>query len=233
MKRFVSLATAVVLLLLVATGQPRAISSSIVISQVYGGGGNAGATFTNDFIELFNRGGSPVNVNGMSVQYASATGTSWQVTALGNVTVQPGQYFLVQEAMGAGGSTPLPTPDATGTIAMAAAAGKVALVAGTAALSGSLPNCRCRGLRRLWHHGELLRRRRANPGPSNTLSVSRAGNSCTETDNNAADFTAGAPNPRNTSAALSPCTGTTNPSGTGAANPSSVLPGGHRCSPSP
>src|SRR6185295_12373953 len=138
MKRRVPLAI-VALLLLIAAGQPRAISSSIVISQVYGGGGNSGATYTNDFIELFNRGGSAVSLNGMSVQYASATGTTWQVTALGNVTVQPGQYFLVQEAMGAGGTTPLPTPDAAGTIAMAAAAGKVALVAGTAALSGACP----------------------------------------------------------------------------------------------
>ena len=36
--------------------QARAISPDIVISQVYGGGGNSGATLTNDFIELFNRG---------------------------------------------------------------------------------------------------------------------------------------------------------------------------------
>jgi hypothetical protein len=49
----------------------------VVISQVYGGGGNAGATLKNDFIELFNRGASPVNLNGWSVQYASAAGTGW------------------------------------------------------------------------------------------------------------------------------------------------------------
>ncbi len=33
-----------------------AVSPDIVISQVYGGGGNAGATYTHDYIELFNRG---------------------------------------------------------------------------------------------------------------------------------------------------------------------------------
>ncbi|MEQ1530867.1 MAG: hypothetical protein ABL925_16240, partial [Methylococcales bacterium] len=33
-----------------------AVSPNIVISQVYGGGGNTGATYKNDFIELFNRG---------------------------------------------------------------------------------------------------------------------------------------------------------------------------------
>src|ERR1043166_4510472 len=91
-------------------------SSTLVISQVYGGGGNSGATYTNDFIELFNLGSSPVDVTGWSVQYASATGTgSWSVTPLTSVMIQPGQYYLVQELQGAGGTTPLPTPDAIGT----------------------------------------------------------------------------------------------------------------------
>ena len=34
----------------------QAVSANIVISQVYGGGGNSGATFKNDFIELYNLG---------------------------------------------------------------------------------------------------------------------------------------------------------------------------------
>ncbi len=51
-------------------------TSSVVISQVYGGGGNSGATYTHDFIELFNASYSSVNLNGWSVQYASASGDS-------------------------------------------------------------------------------------------------------------------------------------------------------------
>jgi hypothetical protein len=62
---------------------------SIVISQIYGGGGNSGATLKNDFIELFNPGGVAVSVNGWSVQYASAAGTTWQVTNLSG-TIPPG-----------------------------------------------------------------------------------------------------------------------------------------------
>jgi hypothetical protein len=38
-----------------------AVSPNIVISQIYCGGGNSGATYTNDFIELFNLGPSTVN----------------------------------------------------------------------------------------------------------------------------------------------------------------------------
>src|SRR5688500_7565147 len=113
----------------------RAVSSGAVISQVYGGGGatTGSPTFKNDFIELFNRGTAPVSLAGMSVQYASSTGNFTQATPLPSVTLQPGQYFLVQEGTAAGalGGT-LPTPDASGTISMSATTGKAALANGTA-----------------------------------------------------------------------------------------------------
>ncbi len=48
-------------------------SPSVVISQVYGGGGNAGAPLKNDFIELYNRGTTAVDLGGWSVQYAATT----------------------------------------------------------------------------------------------------------------------------------------------------------------
>ncbi|MBK8913127.1 MAG: lamin tail domain-containing protein [Phycisphaerales bacterium] len=58
-------------------------ASDLVISQVYGGGGNTGATYNRDFIEIFNRGASAIELSGKSVQYASATGTSWQAAQIG------------------------------------------------------------------------------------------------------------------------------------------------------
>ena len=113
----------------------QAVSPDVVISQVYGGGGNTGATLTNDFIELYNRGASTVAIDGWSVQYASATGTTWtNITPLSGV-IPPGEHYLIQEAQGTGGTTALPAPDATGTIAMGATAGKVALVTATGALT--------------------------------------------------------------------------------------------------
>ena len=125
-------------------------SPELVVSQVYGGGGNTGATFTHDFIELFNRGTATAFVSGWSVQYASATGTgnfaanSTMITPLPDVSIAPGQYVLIQEAQGAGGTTPLPTPDVIDStpIAMAATGGKVALVNTTTPLGcngGSTP----------------------------------------------------------------------------------------------
>ena len=81
--------------MLVVLGLARAAaaaSSTLVISQVYGGGGNVGATYKNDFIEIFNLGTTQVDVNGWSVQYhaATATANAWSVTALGAHTVDPG-----------------------------------------------------------------------------------------------------------------------------------------------
>lgn len=184
--------------------------SQVVISQVYGGGGNSGSTYTHDFIELFNRGTNSVSLNGWSVQYASATGSSWQKTDLTNITLAPGQYYLVQQAQGSGGTTPLPTPDATGNIAMSGTAGKVALLnvntvitSGTSCPTGptvvdfvgfgSTANC--------------FEGAGSTPAPSNTNAVLRASSGCTDNNNNAADFAAGLPTPRNTASALNPCSG--------------------------
>ncbi|HEU4998699.1 MAG TPA: lamin tail domain-containing protein, partial [Lapillicoccus sp.] len=109
------------------TAQAVDASSPIVISEVYGGGGNSGATYTNDFIELYNKGNTDIDLSAWSVQYASATGATYARTNLSGI-VAANSYYLIQEAAGAGGTTPLPAPGATGNIAMSGTAGKVALV---------------------------------------------------------------------------------------------------------
>lgn len=187
--------------------------TKLVISQIYGGGGNASATYTNDFIEIFNRGNTAVSLNGMSVQYAAATSTTgnYSVTALPNVLLQPGQYFLIQESSGGGTGIALPAPDATGTIVMAAGAGKVALVNSTTALAaagcpsgptiidfvgyGTTANCR-----------EGASTADNAPGPANnTTSTQRKQAGCQDVSNNQTDFATAAVNPRNTATAVSQC----------------------------
>lgn len=198
---------AVAVIAVVTPAQPRGASSSIVISQVYGGGGNSGAAYTHDFIELFNRGNSAVSVAGWSVQYASATGSTWQVTALSG-SIPAGGYYLVQQAAGAGGTTPLPTSDATGAIPMSATAGKVALASTTTALSGTCPASA--GLVDLVGFGSTascFEGSGPTPTLSNTTAGLRGGGGCTDTDNNAGDFSVSAPAPRNSSSALNTCSG--------------------------
>jgi len=211
----------------VTVNTPPPTPGSVVISQVYGGGGNAGATLKNDFIEIINHTGAPINLNGWSVQYVSATATSgsWQVTPLTNFNLQPGQYYLIQEAAGTGGTVDLPTPDKVGTIPMGATAGKVALVSNTTALSGvGCPSGA--GLIDLVGYGGTANCfEGAGPAPTltNTTAELRKDNGCTDTDNNNADFASGAPNPRNTSSPTNNCAVL---KGTGSANPFGVQQGG-------
>jgi lamin tail-like protein/thrombospondin type 3 repeat protein len=118
-------------------------NAQVRISQIYGGGGNTGAQYLSDYIEIYNS-GAPQSLAGWSVQYNSAVGTTaFFVTPLPSVVLGTGQYFLVKEADGtstvAGQSMALPTPDATGTISMAAGDSKIAIVSSTVALTGGAP----------------------------------------------------------------------------------------------
>jgi uncharacterized repeat protein (TIGR01451 family) len=179
----------------------------IDISQVYGNGGNAGSVFTTDFIELFNRGNSTVDLSGWSVQYASAAGTSWTPTNLTG-TLAPGRHYLIAEAAGAGGTTPLPTPEASGAIAMSGTAGKVALVASTTPLSGGCPPFGGNVLDFVGYGATASCFEGAGPTANATgaNAQQRASNGCVDTNNNAGDFATGGANPRNTASAATPCT---------------------------
>ena len=178
-----------------------AAAGNVVISQVYGGGGNSGATLKNDFIELYNRSAEDVPLTGWSVQYAASGGSTWQRTPLGG-TIKAGGYYLVQQAQGAGGTTNLPPPDATGTIPMSATAGKVVLMSNnTTITSGVLCPSVVNGAVDIVGFGAATTTCFEGAGPtatlSNTTAAIRKDGGATDTDNNAGDFAVGAPTPRN------------------------------------
>ncbi|MFS0694815.1 endonuclease/exonuclease/phosphatase family protein [Streptomyces nitrosporeus] len=193
-------------------------SSTAVISEVYGGGGNSGATLTRDFVELANASSGPFALSGLSVQYLPGTpsaGSLWQVTPLSGSLAAGGRY-LVAQAAGTGGTVALPTADATGTTAMSATSGTVALVSGTTPLT-----CRtaadCAADTRivdLVGYGSAVVREGSGPvaGASATASVSR-GASLADTDDNAADLTAGVPAPVNAAGETSGGSGPGEPEG--------------------
>jgi len=217
------------------------VSSGVVISQVYGGGGNAGAPLNADFVELFNRGTTPISLNGWSIQYGSAAGTgnfgasATAITELPNVTLSPGQYYLVQEASGATGSA-LPTPDLVDPtpIAMSGTAGKVALasIATTLGCNGGSNPCNAAQLANIvdlvgFGAANFFEGAAPTGTLSNTTAAIRNGSGCVETDQNGADFSVAAPTPRNTATTSFSCSGgPTNPSGVGAATPPTVVQGG-------
>ncbi|HEX2684573.1 MAG TPA: lamin tail domain-containing protein, partial [Ferruginibacter sp.] len=123
----------ITILLVLVSLQSFSQSTTLVISQVYGAGGNAGALYNADYVELHNISGVSQSLSGFSIQYGSATGSTFTgISNLPAVSIPAGGYYLIQmSTVGATGS-PLPTPDnvASPSIAMAAGAGKVALVNG-------------------------------------------------------------------------------------------------------
>jgi predicted extracellular nuclease len=217
-----------------------AASPDVVISQVYGGGGNSGATYTNDFVELFNRGTATISLDGWSIQYASATGTgnfgssTTMITPLSG-SLASGQYMLIQEAQGSGGTTPLPTPDVTDSspIAMSATGGKVALVMSATGLgcNGGSTLCSAAQLALItdlvgWDGANFYEGSGPAPATSNSTAIFRSNGGCTDSDNNNADFDpAAAPSPRNTASPFHYCSGPIDPTGVGAAVPNVLFAG--------
>ena len=198
--------------------------AQVVISQVYGGGGNSGATFTNDFIELFNRGTSPQDLTGWSVQYSSATGTSWFVTRLPNFTLQPGKYFLIQQAAGSNNIAALPTPDLnaltcgctyntaatpaviTTGIAMSGTNGKVILVNSTVAETTANPTGSQIIDKMGFGTADGYEGTTAVAALTNSTAAIRLNGGCKDDNLNNSDFSTGTPTPRNSSTAAYSCT---------------------------
>jgi predicted extracellular nuclease len=175
-------------------------ASPLVVNEVYGGGGNSGATYKNDFVELYNSGPTAVDLTGYKIQYASTGGNYDALNLTGSSgagdtsnfnsflsgMIQPGSFYLIQEAQGAGGTTNLPTPDYTdpSPIAMAAGGAKVRLVdAGFNIVD------------RVGWGGANDFEGAVGPATGNTTSAQRFPNGF-DSDQNSTDFVVGSPTPK-------------------------------------
>ena len=184
-------------------------SSDIVVSQLFAGGGNAGASFTNDFVELFNRGTTTIDLSGWTIQYASAASTTWQATGLSG-SIPPGRYYLVQLASAGAIGAPLPAPDAIGITNFAVSGGKVALVRGAAPLAcgAAAGSCSANPLvADLVGYGSATDYEGTGPAPglNNVTAALRSGGGCADTDENSTDFSAAPAAPRNSSSTAAAC----------------------------
>lgn len=183
-------------------------NAQIVINEVYGGGGNSGATYTHDFVELINNGTTTATLSGATLQYASSTGTFNTYQVLPTISLTPGQTFLIRQAAGAGGTTALPTPDFIGTslvnfngttnnatdgFAMSGTNMKIVLANNTTQVTSPTDTnvIDFVGI----GSANQYEGSAAAPVMSNSTSVSRTNG--VDTNNNSVDFTAGAPTPQN------------------------------------
>ncbi|MBY0260714.1 MAG: lamin tail domain-containing protein, partial [Phycisphaerales bacterium] len=180
------------------------VPAPVRISQIYVSGGQTGATYRNDFVELFNSSSSPVDVSGWALQYASTTGQFTQRVDFPAATSIPARsYFLVRlggTATPGAGATYSGDFNPTTTYDMGAS-GRLALV--TAATPSPFQLAICPGLPRAnvadyvgWGDGVACFEGTpigVSPGPVTALY--RIVNGCTDTDRNFNDFVANALTP--------------------------------------
>jgi predicted extracellular nuclease len=200
-------------LLAAAFAVPVALASTngVVISQIYGGNGNV---YKNDYVELFNAGSAPVALGGMSVQYASATGTgNFVAVPLTSVTLQPGQYYLVKLGPTSANGADLIAADATGSTDLSGTNGKIILASQTTTIGCNGGSNVCSDAQKalivdlLGYGTANFFEGAASIASTSTNSLFRAANGCTDTDSNLADFSRGTPAPRNTASAFNVCGG--------------------------
>lgn len=185
-------------------------TDTVVISQIYGGGGNADAVYKNDFIELFNRGTASVDLGTWSIQYSSAAGTSWATNKI-NLTgksIAAGAYLLVQLGSGGNVGADLPvTPDLTSSLNISASAGKFALVKSQTGLAAATcpTSTDIVDLVGYGTSANCFETAKA-PAGANDMAVTRKAAGCQDYNDNGFDFSAVAPAPRHSGTTPAPCT---------------------------
>jgi Tol biopolymer transport system component len=184
----------------------------LVISQIYGGGGTAGATYQSSFLELINRGVTNVDLRQWSIAFTSATGTfNSAATFVGSsgIVIQPGQHVLIQLGSAGASGAPLPVnPDFSVSGITLGSSGKAVLTKPNTSAIGSacpLPNSGVADFVGFGSTANCFEGSGPVPTLSNTTAAIRGNNGCTDTDQNASDFLVGAPSPRNSSAPFNVC----------------------------
>nr|WP_170215218.1 ExeM/NucH family extracellular endonuclease [Nocardioides plantarum] len=188
----------------------------LVINEVFGGGGNTGAPYNADFVELYNPTNAPISLAGRGLQYRSAAGGSGGVATLSG-SVPAGSTFLIQTtAAGSVGAALDPDLVTSTVLGMSGTAGQVLLLTTPTAYTGAAGDTTsATTVIDMLGFGPATTTFEGAPttaNQSNTTSGSRNANH-TDTNNNAADFTNGTPTPTKSGG------GTTTPGDLAATNP--------------
>jgi hypothetical protein len=202
-----------------------AATSDIVISQIYTRGGLPGATFQNDFVELFNRGNATVNIAGWGLSISSSEGNASEsgTTAIFStrsfgVNIAPGRHMLIGlgggNVFGGGGGAgqTLPTPDLDLTstpLQLLGDRGQVALLRSTQNIQPGqcLANDTTGTVADFVAYGNSTCVEGSGPAPAPDVASAalRRGGGCSDNNDDAFDFNLAAPTPRSTTDAATPC----------------------------
>ncbi len=180
--------------------------SGLVISEVYGAGGNANAVYDADYVELFNPTDAAIDLAGLSVQYRSTSGNPGAPAAPLTGSVDAGSHFLIQMGASGANGAALPTPD-VGPLGfnLSGSNGQALLINGTE-FTGSGDVAGNTGLVDMVGYGTGNNTfEGATSGVSLSAATAASRNADgTDTDNNADDFSEPAPDPQNSGGAEPP-----------------------------
>jgi Lamin Tail Domain len=208
-------------------------STTVVISQVYGGGGatTGSSTYKNDYVELHNISAVSQDITGFKLMYGSAVGqfasaANNSFTFPSTTVIPAGGYLLIQTGpTGTVGAVfPVAADLTTANLTMSGASGKIALVNSTFPINtcgATATPCNVTQLNSFidWVAFGAAGNGSAGNGEGGTsanngvaLSVTqgcvRKTNGCQDTDNNNNDFTITTnPVPRNSTSPVVTCSG--------------------------
>ena len=192
-----------------------AAASDIRISQIYTRGGEAGATFQPDFIEIFNAGTTTININGWGIIVDTFEGSTEQAVGArytSDTLVTPGMHLLIRFATAGNSGQPLTgvLPTVTST-SLGSTSGKIFLLSPSQTQTTGCPTSigPSGTVSDLLGYGPTTcsEGSPAPAPPASNKSITRVNANCLDTDNNSTDFTVTDPNPRNFTDIGTPCSG--------------------------
>jgi hypothetical protein len=214
------LSTVIFILILNAVCLAQSIANSdIRISQIYSRGGEAGATFQNDYIELFNRGQASVDINGWSLNIMNFSGVppNIQISSTGvrffnpnGIFINPGSHFLIKFGGNGTSGEPIPNSDINlNPMPISDTGAQVVLLdkdktlpfgfcPNAPDLTGNVVDYVGYGIA-ICYEGHVT----LAPPPDKALL--RIGFGCTDNNDNLADFSFTTPSPRSRQDAATPC----------------------------
>jgi hypothetical protein len=193
--------------------------SNIRISQIYTRGGEAGATFQNDYVELFNRGNAPVDVSGWSLSIANFAGTppNIQISSSGiklfnpnGIIINPGSHLLIKFGGSGTNGQPIDASDINlNPMPISDTGAQIVLVA----KDKTLPSGYCPAAPDLTgvvvdyvgYGIAICYEGTVTLAPPPDKALWRVGGGCTDNNDNLADFSFATPNPRTRSDGVTPC----------------------------
>ena len=214
------LAAAIFLLVLQSISSAQSIANSdIRISQIYSRGGEAGATFQNDYIELFNRGQSSVDISGWSLNILNFAGvppniqissTSIRLFGPNGIVINPGSHFLIKFGGGGSNGQPIDTSDINlNPVPISDVGGQIILLDKDKTLPfgfcPAAPDLTGNVVDYVGYGTAICYEGHVTLAPPPDKALLRIGGGCTDNNDNLADFSFATPTPRSRLTGATPC----------------------------